>query len=105
MIAVLAILHARPEHAAETEERLRGLASLTRQEPGAVEYWVHRQGQHDFAVYEKYVDQEACDAHFATRYVTDFLTRADTLLAEPPTVQFCAEVTGFQRYPTPARPA
>jgi quinol monooxygenase YgiN len=97
MIGIMAILQAASGRADEVEVRLRELAELTRAEPGAVAYWVHRQPGDRFFVYERYVDGSACDAHFATPYLTAFLANAETLLAAAPQVQRWTAVTGFGR--------
>jgi quinol monooxygenase YgiN len=48
-------------------------------------------------VFERYADQAACDAHFATPYVTAFLARTGELLTGEPQIEFGTELAGFHR--------
>lgn len=95
MTAVFAILKARPERADEVQQELLELKRLTREEVGAVGYEVFRGDDGVFLVFEHYVDQSACDAHFATPYVSGFLARMPEVLADEPQVRFGAEVSDF----------
>jgi quinol monooxygenase YgiN len=93
MTAVFAILKARPEHVGQVQQQLLELKRLTRKEAGAVGYEVFRGDDGVFVVFEQYVDQSACDAHFAAPYVSAFLARVPELLTDEPQVQFATEVS------------
>ncbi len=97
MTVVFALLHARPDHDADVEAALRDLLARTEREPGALGYAVHRTGDGAFLVHERYVDQAACDAHFATDYVRDVLARTQDWLTAPPRVEFATELARFAR--------
>lgn len=97
MTIVFALLEARPDHVHDVEAALRDLLARTRDEPGALGYAVHRVSDDTFLVHERYVDQAACDAHFATGYVTDFLARTQGWLTAPPRVEFATELARFAR--------
>lgn len=100
MTVVIAILKAKPEHTDEVELHLLDLQRRTREEPGAMEYAVHRQDGGGFLVYERYVDQSACDAHFDAPYVANFLDRCAEWLIDAPQVESGRELAGFQQYQT-----
>lgn len=93
MTAVFAILKARPERVGQVQQELLELKRLTREEVGAVGYEVFRGDDGVFLVFEHYVDRSACDAHFATPYVSAFLARVPELLTGEPQVQFATEVS------------
>lgn len=97
MTAVFAMLTARPELVGKVEHELQELERLTRDEAGALDYAVCRGADGVFLVFERYADQAACDAHFATPYVSAFLARLPELLAGEPQVQFGTEVARFSR--------
>lgn len=97
MTVVIAILKARPEHAEEVERGLLALRRHAGDEPGALEYAVHRQDDTGFLVYERYADQAACDAHFAAPYVIEFLDSCTGWLVDAPRVEFGRVVARFDR--------
>lgn len=96
MTVVIALLKPKPDYADEVEQRLRDLQRRTREEPGALEYAVHRRDGGGFLLYERYVDQAACDAHFAAPYVREFLNAAGRWLEEDPRVEFGRVLVSFQ---------
>ncbi|MBK9614219.1 MAG: antibiotic biosynthesis monooxygenase [Uliginosibacterium sp.] len=68
MTVITAVLEAHPGREAELETELRKLVAQVAQEPGALEYTLHRAPDHAsrFYFYERYRDQAAVDAHWAT---------------------------------------
>ncbi|MEN3539857.1 putative quinol monooxygenase [Microbispora sp. ZYX-F-249] len=97
MSVCVAILQAKPEHADEVEAAVRGIAAATRDEEGALAFVLHRQGPDRFIIYEKYVDDDAREAHFATPYVSGLVARFGELLVAEPQIEFAEELTGFIR--------
>lgn len=97
MAVCVAILRAKPEHAEEVERTIRAIAAATRDEPGALTFVLHRQGDDTFIVYEKYADEAAREAHFATPYVSSLVARFPELLAQEPQIEFAEELVGFSR--------
>jgi quinol monooxygenase YgiN len=97
MTSVFAILKARPERAEQVQQELLELQRLTRDEPGALGYAICRGDDSTYLVFERYADQAACDAHFATSYVSAFLAKVPDLLTGEPQVQFGSEVSDFRR--------
>lgn len=100
MTVAMARLEAVPGRADEVEAALAEVAERTAQDPGAVAYSVVRHDQVHFFVYEEYVDQAACDAHFAAPFVRDLLERFTELLVAAPEVHFGSRVAGFRASPT-----
>ncbi|MEU8118012.1 putative quinol monooxygenase [Spirillospora sp. NPDC049024] len=96
MTVAMARLEAVPGRADEVEAALAEVAERTAREPGAVAYSVVRHDQVRFLVYEEYVDQAACDAHFTAPYVQDLLERLADLLVAAPQVDFGSRVAGFR---------
>lgn len=86
MPMLIARLSARPEVVEEVATVLQGLARHAAGEPGCDAYAVHRltDEPNTFVVYERYRDQAACDAHFASAPLKDALVRFEHLLATPP---------------------
>jgi quinol monooxygenase YgiN len=95
MIAVFALLKAKPEYTGEVLQQLLKLRDHAAAEPGAREYAVHRQPDHGFLVYERYVDQAACDVHFAAPYVAEFLEQSKQWLDDAPQVAFGSLLADF----------
>lgn len=94
MNVVFAVMTARPEYVDDVEHHLLELQRRTRDERGALGYAVHRRADNGFLVYEQYIDQAACDAHFAQPYVIEFLERSKRLLVAEPRVEFGVEIDG-----------
>lgn len=97
MTVVFATLKARPERVDQVRNELLELKRLTNVEPGALGYAVYGGADGVFVVFERYVDQAACDAHFAAPYVNAFFARVPELLTDEPQVQFVDEVTTSSR--------
>lgn len=97
MSVCVAILRAKPEHADEVEATIRDIAAVTRDEKGALAFVLHRQGPDKFIIYEKYVDDDAREAHFAAPYVSGFVARFGELLVAEPQIEFAEELVGFSR--------
>jgi quinol monooxygenase YgiN len=97
MTVVFATLKARPERVDQVRHELLDLKRLTFAEPGALGYAVYGGADGVFVVFERYVDQAACDAHFAAPYVNAFFARVPELLTGEPQVQIVDEVSTFSR--------
>ncbi|MEV7802828.1 putative quinol monooxygenase [Microbispora sp. NPDC088329] len=97
MAVCVAILRAKPEHADEVEATIRSIVASTQDEKGALAFVLHRQGPDTFIIYEKYVDEEAREAHFAAPYVSGFVARFGELLVAEPQIEFAEELAGFTR--------
>jgi quinol monooxygenase YgiN len=69
-------------------EVLRGVVGPTRRETGCIQYDLHV-GANDraaFAVYERWADQAALDAHLRTPHMTAALPRISELSDSPPSI-------------------
>lgn len=73
MISFTVRLKFRPEDRHKVAELLTDLAQASRQEPGCVTYVPHTvEGEPDTVViYEQYRDQQAVDAHRASKHFND----------------------------------
>ncbi len=95
MTMVTAILRPRPGRADDLAAALLDVAECTRAEAGVVAYAIGRRENGNFVVAEQYVNQGACDAHFAAPYVADLLARFPELVDGKPEVEFAATLTSF----------
>ncbi|GAB6038447.1 hypothetical protein JCM15519_30060 [Fundidesulfovibrio butyratiphilus] len=95
MVIVTALLTAKPGKEAELEALATAMVEHVKDEPGALEYTLHRgvDNPHIFVFHERYADQTACEAHMGTPYLARFLGQAAELLACEPQVHFLREVT------------
>lgn len=88
MLCMLAVLKARPGKEEEVRSALAAVVGLTRQEPGCLQYDLHVGvgAPGSFAIYERWRDQAAIDAHMKMPYVQSFFARVPDMLAEPPSM-------------------
>ncbi|WP_439558524.1 putative quinol monooxygenase [Dyadobacter sp.] len=87
-IYLTAIIKSKPEFTAEVKDILEKMAIETRKEAACVLYDLH-QGIHDenvFVFYEIWENQAGLDNHNQQPYIKEFVSRADTLLSEMPTL-------------------
>ncbi|MEN9489983.1 MAG: hypothetical protein RJA63_432 [Pseudomonadota bacterium] len=100
MTVITAVLEAHPGRKAELETELRKLVAQVAQEPGALEYTLHRAPDHAsrFYFYERYRDQAAVDAHWATPYFKHFLDCVPELCATPPVVKFYESLSAIHEH-------
>jgi len=70
---------------AELQEVLHSLQTLSRKDPGCLEYTVFADGQQPgtFVLFEGWACQEDLEAHNEQDHVKDFMERVDPLLAVP----------------------
>jgi quinol monooxygenase YgiN len=88
-IVYIVTLRAETGAAADLSRALAALIERTLGEPGCVTCVFHRQADQPgvFMVYERWRDAGAFDEHMATPHVSEFLARANVLLAEPADVR------------------
>jgi quinol monooxygenase YgiN len=95
-IHIVAILKAKPGQESELRQALLTLIPPVLQEPGCIQYTLHESLDHPghFVFYEAWADQAAIDRHGQTTHFQAFVSKCDTLLAEPlqKTVQGTAQV-------------
>ena len=74
MILVTAAARLRPETRAAALAAATKMQEATSREPGCGEYrfWVAIDDPDSVLVFERWADQEALDAHFATQHARDF---------------------------------
>ena len=85
MITLVAIAQAKPGREKVLEETLLALVPQTRQEPGCINYDLHRSLNKPgmLMFYENWVDRAALEKHSMMPYMVDLRAKAADLLAEP----------------------
>jgi quinol monooxygenase YgiN len=80
-VRIMAMLTARPGKAAALRALLDGMIAPSRAETGNLRYdlWVDRATPDRLVLDELYTDQEAVDAHRATRHFQNYLSQIDEL--------------------------
>ena len=98
-MVVIAVFHAKPGKEKELEEAFRAMFPHVRNEPGTLAYYLQRAENKPgmFLFYEKYKDKQAFDYHCATPHFQELNKNLDGLLAEPPIVEFYAEIAAMER--------
>jgi quinol monooxygenase YgiN len=85
-LAILVMLEAGPGMAAELEAFLASALPMAEAEPDTVGWYALRLGPSSFGIFDTFADQAGRDAHLAGEMARALFTRANALLAEPPTV-------------------
>lgn len=83
-VTVVAYLKPRPGKENETEKLLRSLIEPTRQEPGCIDYNLHRSNDEPcvFMFYENWRSKQDLDEHLAMPHLGPLFEQKDDLLAE-----------------------
>lgn len=83
-VTVVAYLKPRPGKEEETEELLMSLVPPTLEEPGCIDYYLHRSDDEPrvFMFYENWRSKEDLDAHLAMPYLNTLFEKKDDLLSE-----------------------
>jgi quinol monooxygenase YgiN len=84
-VTVLAIIKAKVGMEAQVEEALKALIEPTRQESGCINYDLHVLSDDPtvFMFHENWNSKEDLDEHLSKPYIEQFLSQAETFLAEP----------------------
>ncbi len=93
-LALFAVLKAQPEHVETLHERLAAFVGPSRKEPGCLEYRLMASDDSPgtFSFFEVYESKEAFRHHVSQPYMQDYDTRIVSLLAEPVSIRFFAEL-------------
>lgn len=99
MIVLVATMKAKPGKETELESTLTAVIPQVEQEPGTLQYVLHRSQQEagKFLFYEKYVDKAALDFHGSTPYLKELFKAIAGLLAEKPVIEIYEEVAGINK--------
>jgi quinol monooxygenase YgiN len=83
-VVLYAEFTARPEHRAEVERLIAGLAADVHREPGNLEFTVYQRAEDPcrFVVFEQYADQAAFDTHISAPYGAVFNAALGELIVE-----------------------
>jgi len=82
-VTVVAYLTPRPGKEAETRDLLLSLVGPTREEPGCIDYHLHRSGEDPcvFMFYETWRSKEDLDEHLTMPYLKPLFDRKNELLS------------------------
>jgi len=90
-IAVVATIKPLPQHRSKVADALKQLVRTAHQEPG-VECFALHEGQDEFVIIEKWVDQASVDAHIAAPLSDALQEVIATCLQEAPTHQYLTPI-------------
>jgi quinol monooxygenase YgiN len=93
-IAIVAKLKAKAGSEKQMEEALTSMVGKVREEPGCVQYILHKSNQDplSFVFYEVYQDQAALDAHGKTPHMAEMFGKVGGLLDGRPSVELLTEI-------------
>lgn len=82
---LMPVFIAKAGHEADLQEALHSLQTLSRNDPGCLEYTVFSDGQRPgtFVLFEGWAKNEDLQAHNEQDHVKEFVTEVDPLLAVP----------------------
>ena len=94
MVKIMARISARADTVAPVRQILTELAVPSRRETGCISYELFQDEDNplDFITIENWVDGGAADAHLATPHVAAAISRAGSLLAQPPLIHRFAQL-------------
>lgn len=98
-VTVLATIKAKPGMERTVEQAVMALVAPTRQEPGCINYDLHRSSDDDglFMLYENWVSKKDLDEHLKMPYLSDFLSKADTILDRPVEIRLWEMITEVEK--------
>lgn len=87
-VTVIATLKARSGQEDNVRQELLALIPTTRAEAGCLNYDLHQATDNpsQFLFHENWASKADLDAHLAKPHLQAFLAKADSLLAEPPSI-------------------
>jgi len=89
MLLIAATMTAAPDQRAKLQEVLTGLLIPTRAEAGCLEYRYYQDSENPdhFLFFEKWLDQAAIDAHFASSHFKHAAEKLPELVATAPDIR------------------
>ena len=98
-LALIAFLRARAGVEEELGRRLNALVKPTHQEPGCIDYQLHRSNTDAglWILYENWRSQADLDLHFQTPYLKDFLEGVPRLLRQDIELHYMHKVRGGEK--------
>lgn len=99
MLIIKAIVEAKNGFEKELEQECRTMVAMTQNESGVSTYVLHRatDNPRKFFFFERYVNQDAIDAHCSTEHLQNFLKRLEHLTACPPDIEIYEELASIIR--------
>jgi len=86
-VGLLVRLEAKPGHAGEVEEFLKGGLALVMDEPETTAWFAIRMGPVTFGIFDAFPTDAGRQAHLAGRVAAALMASADKLLARPPVIE------------------
>ena len=86
-VGLLVRLEAKPGKEREVEEFLNAGLELVQAEPATTVWFAIRMGPSTFGIFDAFPDDEGRQAHLAGRVAEALMANAETLLAQPPTIE------------------
>lgn len=94
-LTLVAFIRAKAGLEEELGRRLQALVAPTREEPGCINYDLHRSNEEPalWMLHENWRSRRDLEQHFETPYLKDFLGSAEELLAEEMDLRFFSPVS------------
>ena len=84
--AIVARFEAKPEHAEEVAEKMKGSLPLAQDEEGTTQWFLVRSSETTFWVFDTFVDEDGRQAHLNGKIAAKLGEWAGDLLASPPEI-------------------
>ncbi|TQV69705.1 antibiotic biosynthesis monooxygenase [Exilibacterium tricleocarpae] len=84
--AILAIIEAKPEHAADLEALLNSAVALANQEAKTITWYAFKLGDTRFGIFDTFADDEGRQAHLNGDIAKALLGKADEWLTQAPDI-------------------
>ena len=85
-LALYAHLKAKPGKAAEVEAFLKSALPLAEKEPGTVTWYAFAEDEGSYGIFDTFETEEARQAHLDGPIAKALMSKADELLASPPSI-------------------
>jgi quinol monooxygenase YgiN len=86
-VGLLVMMEAKPGKQAELADFLQAARALVVEEPDSSTWYAFRINSNQFGIYDTFPHEEGRQAHLSGKVATALGTRADELLASPPSIQ------------------
>lgn len=104
-LTLVAFIRAKTGMEEELGQRLQALVVPTREEPGCINYNLHRSNDDPalWMLYENWRSRRDLEQHFETPYLRGFLERAEEVLGEEMDLRFFSPVSAPAKVTPPGR--
>jgi quinol monooxygenase YgiN len=84
--ALYAHLKAKPGKSAEVEALLKSALSMAQNEPGTITWYAFAEDEGSFGIFDTFETEAGRQAHLDGPIAKALMSKADTLLSEPPAI-------------------